>query len=122
MLKPSGVMPVPSKWTVSMTAPPTPSPAAALRFSNIYTSDMVLQSEPKQAIVWGFCAPGDSVTVNFGSDSSSPIQLTTRTSLFRGDHVWTAKLPATGASIKEQYTLSAKSAMGGKTRTLTGEQ
>jgi hypothetical protein len=76
---------------------------------------MVLQSAPKQATIWGFCVPGDSITISFGGT-----QISATTTMFRGDHVWTAKLPATAASIKDEHTVSAKSMKEGKTITLSG--
>ena len=70
---------------------------------------------PKQATIWGFCVPGDSITISFGGT-----QISATTTVFRGDHVWTAKLPATAASIKEEHTVTAKSTKEGKTIALSG--
>jgi sialate O-acetylesterase len=116
MLKASGLKPVPHKCTASLSPPPAPP---AFRFSNIYTSDMVLQSAPKQARVWGFCNAGDRVIVSFGSEKESAVNIPAVTSFFRGDHVWAVTLPATAASITASYTLSAASTMTGETLHLT---
>ena len=83
--------------------------ADAFRFSSAYGDGMVLQSAPKQAVVWGVTPfPDDEVTVHF---EGTAIKATT--ALYGGNRTWKATLPATPASLTETYNISVTSSKSG---------
>lgn len=58
----------------TITANITASSAAPLfRFSNVHGDGMVLQMAPQRAQIWGFCPPGDAVTVTVAAAAGSQI-------------------------------------------------
>lgn len=76
---------------------------------------MVLAASPKQAMVWGFCEAGASVSVSL--DGGAKVQATIGPDQATGTlTTWRVKLPATKASFTN-HTVTATS--GGKTATLT---
>eukprot|EP00937_MAST-01D_sp_MAST-1D-sp2_P000996 g996.t1 len=88
----------------------------AFRFSNAYGNDMVLQSAPQHAAVWGFTSHEDDVvTVRLGNatvvKADPPV-------LYLGNWTWRAELPPTAASLTAQWTISASSAKSGAVATL----
>ena len=96
------------------------TPAVALsntfRFSNVHGDGMVLQSAPKQAVVWGVTPyPDDEVTVHFEGNA-----IKAATSLYGGNHTWRATLPATPSSMTETYNISATSAKSSNVTTISG--
>lgn len=98
--------------TIMMGAAPSPTPAT-FRFSASLGNNMVLQSAPLQAVVWGVCPPGaKGIKVSFGGKD---IAATVGTTL--GQTTWMAKLPATPASF-DPVNITATS--GGVTATLFG--
>ena len=111
-LKETALQPIPRPLTASMLVP---TPKADFRFASIYTNDMVLQSAPKQAVVWGFAMPGDTVRVTF--DGSS---VPTTISQWQGDTIWTTTLPATEASIVQTHTITAQNSTSITAIKLTG--
>ena len=67
------------------------SQAATLTLSNLFSSNMVLQRTPQQAVVWGYGEPGSTVTVTIsGGDANS--------SQVGSDGHWSVQLPAQRAS------------------------
>jgi sialate O-acetylesterase len=94
---------------VASHSPPTP----VFSFSNVYGDEMVLQSAPQRAVVWGICPGGnDSVTVTFGTTV-----LPAKVALYGGNWTWSVSLPPTAASFAE-HTVTAKSRMAGRAITL----
>ena len=72
-------------------------------FASALGNNMVLQSAPSQAVVWGFCAPGICrVTVGFTGR-----QLAASSGLWQGQQAWMVKLPATPASLLHKHTITA---------------
>eukprot|EP00937_MAST-01D_sp_MAST-1D-sp2_P005515 g5515.t1 len=112
-LKESGEQPVARKLTASVVAPPTPAPAPSFRFAAVYTSDMVLQSAPARAQLWGFCEPGDAVDVDFDGRT-----LAATTSSWRGAHTWSVALPPTAPSTTAVHRIAARSSRSGAVLTL----
>lgn len=92
---------------------PLPPPPPPFRFSAAHSDHMVLQAAPLQAAVWGFCEPGDEVTIRFNNAA-----LPTRQSMVNGSTLWSAALPITKASFTA-YTIDAHSRLSGKTITLS---
>ena len=89
----------------------TPS---TFRFSNVHGDDMVLQSAPHQAQVWGIASSADdSVTVTFKGQ-----KIAAMISMYNGNITWHATLPATPASITTTYNITAHSERSGTTVTL----
>ena len=74
---------------------------------------MVLQAAPLQAAVWGFCEPGDEVTIRFKN-----AMLPTKLSTVSGSTIWSVALPVTKASFSA-YTIDAHSKLSDKTITLS---
>jgi hypothetical protein len=69
-------------------------------------SHMVLQRAPKQAIVWGFTAPGSTVTTTMNSSACKDAKCTSTFEAIAGkDGTWRQTLPATAAS-KTPYTFT----------------
>jgi len=91
---------------------PLPPPPPSFRFSGAHSDHMVLQAAPDQAAVWGFCPPGDAVTVRF-DDKALPATLST----VNGSTLWTVALPATAASFTS-HTIDAHSKLSGQTISL----
>ena len=81
-----------------------PPALPAFRWSNAHSDNMVLQSAPSRAVVWGFVAEGAKVSVSFGG-KSVPAELDT----YVGESVFTATLPATPASLTEMHNITATS-------------
>eukprot|EP00937_MAST-01D_sp_MAST-1D-sp2_P002621 g2621.t1 len=85
-------------------------------FAKAVGNGMVLAAAPKQAMVWGFCAAGDKVSVGFGGHTIAATigpdqadgKLTT----------WRALLPATGAGF-DKHNITATSTAAGTTLTLS---
>lgn len=92
---------------------PLPPPPPPFRFSGAHSDHMVLQAAPLQAAVWGFCEPGDQVTIRF-NDAALPTKL----SDVNGSTIWTVALPVTKASYSA-YTIDAHSKLSDKTITLS---
>ena len=92
--------------TVMVSGGPLPAPKFA--FAKAVGSGMVLQSAPKQAMVWGFC-PSSSCTVAVGFGGKTikatigPDQATGKLT------TWRALLPATAAGF-ETHIITATSA------------
>ena len=79
---------------------------STFRFSNVHGDDMVLQSAPHQAQVWGFTSfADDAVTVTFQGHEIAAI-----ISVYKDNITWHATLPATRASVSTTYNISAHSA------------
>ena len=79
-----------------------PAYRGSLYFSRIYTSNMVLQSAPAQANVWGFCFPficpnSSSLSAKFDGNAIDVRVI----SASNGVNRWVATLPATPASTDE---------------------
>ena len=87
-------------------------PAPAFRFSGAHSDHMVLQAAPSAAAVWGFCEPGDEITVRFNEHATAAVL-----SVAQNQTIWTAALPATKASFTA-YTISAHSKLSSATITL----
>jgi sialate O-acetylesterase len=79
-------------------------PAAPFRWSNAMGDGMVLQSSPALAVVWGFAPKGAKVSVTFGGKS-----IAAEAGTFIGETTFTAKLPATPASLTEMHNITATS-------------
>ena len=92
---------------------PLPPPPPAFRFSTAHSDHMVLQAAPLQAAVWGFCEPGDEVTIRFNNAT-----LPTKLSTVSGSTIWSVALPVTKASFSA-YTIDAHSKLSNKTITLS---
>ena len=105
--------PVLGKLVAACRPTPVPPPPPPFRFSGAHSDHMVLQAAPLQAAVWGFCEPGDDVTVRF-NDAALPAKL----SAVNGSTIWTAALPITKPSYTA-YTIDAHSKLSGKTITLS---
>jgi hypothetical protein len=88
---------------------PLPPPPPAFRFSTAHSNHMVLQAAPLQAAVWGFCEPGDEVTIRFNNAA-----LPTKLSTVNGSTLWSAELPVTKPS-KSAYTIDAHSKLSDRT-------
>lgn len=82
-----------------------PAKGDGLYLSNLFQSNMVLQRD-KPAVVWGWAAPGESVTVNFGGDQ--------QTATSAADGAWKVTLAALAAS-SEPRVMTVK----GRDHTLT---
>ena len=68
------------------------------RFSNLYTDNMVLQSAPKKAQIWGFSMHlNDEIIVTFQNTNISA----TVTKTIDGRFIWSAFLPPTPSSLQE---------------------
>ena len=81
----------------------TGGPCASLfKLSATLQDHMVLQRAPAAAVVWGFAAPGTTVTTTFGGHP--PL-----TSTADATSVWRAKLPPTAASAAPQTITFAAS-------------
>ena len=107
-----------SGYNCSLTAPivlppPLPPPPPAFRFSTAHSDHMVLQAAPLQAAVWGFCEPGDEVTIRFNTAA-----LPTKLSTVNGSTIWSVALPVTKASFSA-YTIDAHSKLSDKTISLS---
>lgn len=83
-------------------------PPPSFRFAKVVASGMVLQSAPQQAMVWGFCATGATVSISFQNhtipaivevDARAPLNHTT---------TWRALLPPVEASFDE-HSITATS-------------
>ena len=86
---------------LAYTTPSESEPALdQFRFATVYSNDMVLQSKPKRAVVWGMCPPGDTVTVNFAGQ-----KIAATTQMYGGNSTWTATLPATAISFDGPSTV-----------------
>ena len=97
---------------LAYTTPSESEPALdQFRFATVYSNDMVLQSKPKRAVVWGMCPPGDTVTVNFAGQ-----KIAATTQMYGGNSTWTATLPATAISFDGQViTATSTKATSNKT-------
>ena len=82
--------------------------AAPLRLHSAFSSHMVLQRAPQQAVMWGYSEPGRTITVQLDSNN---VTSTTVTSVGS----WSVKLPATEASFNRTIGVSD----GNATVTLT---
>lgn len=101
---PSAPPPTPAP---SPSPPPCP-PQPTFRFASTFGDGMVLQAAPSQAMVWGFCSPGASVSLQFGR-LSLPASVS--------GTVWKVALPPTPSSMTEIQNITAKS--GDKTISIT---
>ena len=73
--------------------------ATPLTLNNLFSSNMVLQRAPQQAVVWGTSEPGSSITVQLdGKDVASA----TATEM----GAWRVQLPAQEASLDRAITVS----------------
>eukprot|EP01050_Picozoa_sp_SAG11_P017901 SAG11_NODE_2633_length_3151_cov_1.261468_5_plen_190_part_00 len=94
------------------STPWKPPPLPLKRFlSSTLGSNMVLQRAPQQAMVWGFAAAGDEVTVTM--DSAVVMTATTD-----ADGVWRQALPATPGD-NTSHTLRFKGNAPGQSASLT---
>lgn len=84
-----------------------PAISQGLCVSNLFQSNMVIQRD-KAISIWGWAAPGEKVTVQFGGD--------TQTATAAKDRSWKVSLAAMPANTKPQ-SLTVK----GKSKTLTLE-
>jgi hypothetical protein len=84
---------------VTVTAPPP-----AFRFAQAVGDNMVLQSAPNQAMIWGWAEQGASVTVNFNGKDIAATTGAFRDALY----TWKVLLPATAASF-DPVSISATS-------------
>ena len=91
--------------TVMRAEPATPDTTIAqgaatpITFSNVHSDGMVLQAAPKQAMIWGFCAPGAAVTVGFrGANIAATVEVDARAPAAK-QTTWRALLPATPVSF-----------------------
>jgi hypothetical protein len=97
------------------TPPAPPPPPIPFGFAKAFGSGMVLAAAPKQAMVWGFCKPGASVSVSL--DGDAPIHATIGPDQATGAlTTWRVKLPATDAGFTN-HSITATSA--GKTVSLS---
>ena len=87
-------------------SPAQASAASTFQLSSTLGSNMVLQQAPASAVVWGFAAPGVTVTTTFAGKALDPAATTDATGL------WRQALPPTAASKQEQ-TISFSSSDGG---------
>lgn len=87
-------------------APPAPTPAPIpFSFAKAHGDGMVLAAAPKQAMVWGFCAPGATVQVSL--DGGASIAATVGPDQATGVlTTWRAKLPPTAAGF-DNHTVTA---------------
>ena len=95
----------------------------AFRFSNAYGDDMVLQSAPQQAVVWGFTSRGDDavavrVQAALGGSGHAVSVQAEPPALYLGNWTWRATLPATAASLDAQWNVTATSAKSGRVASL----
>jgi hypothetical protein len=96
--------------------PAPPPPPIPFGFAKALGNGMVLAAAPKQAMVWGFCAPGAAVEVSL--DGVGKLMATVGPDQATGAlTTWRVKLPASKASFTN-HTITATSA--GKTVTLSG--
>jgi len=108
--------PGPPKPPPPPPGPAPPPPPIPFGFAKALGNGMVLAAAPKQAMVWGFCAPGATVQVSL--DGVGKLMATVGPDQATGAlTTWRVKLPATKASFTN-HTITATSA--GKTVTLTG--
>jgi hypothetical protein len=116
ILKATATKPIKGHLVVALgPVPPAPPPPPPFRFSSVYTSNMVLQSAPRRAVVWGFCrSVTDTVSVTFdGSKLEAAVGYRAA-----GVATWSVTLPATEASFDE-HTIVAESSSG-DTATISG--
>jgi sialate O-acetylesterase len=96
--------PVPDIFVMDELSAPVTAPPPAFRFAQALGDNMILQSAPNQAMVWGWSEQGASVTVNFnGKDIAAT------TGAFRdAPYTWKVLLPASAASF-DPVTITATS-------------
>ena len=111
MLKASANHPFRGREVIAYRPVPPPPP---FRFSNVHSSQMVLQSAPAQANVWGFSDTADSVSVTLKTPGDAEKQIDAKIeTIDENEFIWKATLPATEASFKA-YTITALRADGKK--------
>ena len=92
------------------------TPAPDFRFASVYSDGMVLQSAPKQAVVWGICPEGAAVTVELAGN-----KLAATTQLYGGNWTWAVALPASPISFAgAAISATSTKATGNKTIALAG--
>ena len=101
-----------------------PIMATPFRFANMHGDGMVLQMAPQRAQVWGFCPPGDEVTVTIvasplaAAAAAAPIRA--NVSHWLGNSTWSAMLPPTEGSLMATYTIAATSKLTGGSSSIVG--
>ena len=87
---------------------------------------MVLQMAPQRSQVWGFCPPGDKVTVvvvpepEAAAGGPAPPPIAANTSLYLGNSTWSALLPRTAGSLSATYRITATSKLTGASTSISG--
>ena len=97
--------------------------AAPFRFANMHGDGMVLQMAPQRAQVWGFCSPGDEVTVTvvaLPSAAAAAAPIRANISRWLGNSTWSAMLPPTEGSLTTAYTITAVSKLTGASSSIAG--
>lgn len=116
ILKATATKPIKGHLVIALgPVPPPPPPPPPFRFASVYTSQMVLQSAPRHANVWGFCRTAtEDVTVTFDGNK---IRATVGWRA-PGVATWNVTLPSTEASFSD-HTIIADSSSG-DTATIEG--
>ena len=73
--------------------------ASVFRFNNFFSSNMVLQRSPQQAVLWGYGAPASTVTARVDGQSVA-------SSIVTADGDWRVQLPTHDASFNHNVTVS----------------
>ena len=122
---------------LAVGALPAPPLTAPFRFSNVHGDGMVLQMAPQRSQVWGFCPPGDEVTVMItvavvtesvtvprppeaAAGGPAPPPIAANTSQYLGNSTWSALLPLTAGSLSTTYRITATSKLTGASTAITG--